>query len=526
MNNPPRRNRRKSAVLVVLIGALSLAAFKLPALREPGDELYSHVFALVAARYVDTIPAESLFVRTARGVIKELHDPYAALYSPSELASFNLEMEGKYAGIGVELEEEGALVAAARVWPGPAARAGVLPGDVIVSVDGKDTHGWPIEKVSSALRGKAATPVHVSISRTGTPAPLTFELVREDVHIPSVPYVEVLDDGIAYIPLQQFTETTADEMRSSLDRAAKSGARGIVLDLRGDPGGRVEAALNIANDFLPRGSCLAAVRSRQGVVASRAEDEPMSPNLPIVALVDGGTASAAEILVGALQDHDRALVVGQRTFGKGLVQSVYNLSDGYAMKLTTGHWLTPSGRSIHRERTLGDDGVLRTNQPDSSAAGLAPGCITPDIIVSKRETAASESALVHSIGTQQQAFYRTVIGYARELAPSAPRTVEVSKAWRDELFNRLVSAKIPVPRATYDAGHDAIDRLLATEVTRIAFGDSAVARRFAAQDIGLTKAREIFAKAHSTSDLMKSRPTQPNGAVQSESACREEKQNG
>ncbi|MGH9421029.1 MAG: S41 family peptidase, partial [Thermoanaerobaculia bacterium] len=353
-----------------------------------------------------------------------------------------------------------------------------------------------------------------------------FELVREDVHIPSVPYVEVLDDGIAYIPLQQFTETTADEMKSSLDRAAKSGARGIVLDLRGDPGGRVEAALNIANDFLPRGSCLAAVRTRQGVTASRAEDEPMLPNVPIVALVDGGTASAAEILVGALQDHDRALVVGQRTFGKGLVQSVYNLSDGYALKLTTGHWLTPSGRSIHRERTLGDDGVLRTTQPDSSAAGLAPGGITPDIIVTKRETAASESALVHSIGTQQQAFYRTVIGYARELAPSAPRTVEVSKAWRDELFNRLVGAKIPVDRTTYDAGHDAIDRLLATEVTRIAFGDSAVARRFAAQDIGLTRAREIFAKAHSTSDLMKSRPIQSNGAVQSESACRQEKQNG
>lgn len=513
-------------MLLAVIGALSLAAFKIPAVRDPGDELYSHVFALVAARYVDTIPADSLFVRTARGVIKELHDPYAALYSPSELTTFNLEMEGKYAGIGVELEEEGAVVAAARVWPGPAARAGVLPGDVIVNVDGRDTHGWAIDKVSSALRGKASTPVHVSIARSGSPAPLSFELVREDVHIPSVPYVEVLDDGIAYIPLQQFTETTADEMRSSLARAAKAGARGIILDLRGDPGGRVEAALDVANDFLPRGSCLAAVRSRQGIVASRAADEPLSPNLPIVTLVDGGTASAAEILVGALQDHDRALVVGQRTFGKGLVQSVYNLSDGYALKLTTGHWLTPSGRSIHRERTLGGDGVLRTAQPDSGAAGLAPGGITPDIIVARRGTAASESSLVHSIGTQQQAFYRIVNGYARELAPGAPRTVEISKAWRDELFNRLSGAKIPVDRATYDAGHDAIDRLLGTEVTRIAFGDSAVARRFARSDIGLTRAREVFARAHTTGELMKARPIQSTGAVQSENACREEKLKG
>ncbi len=526
MTNSPRRDPRRPAVLLVLIGALCLAAFKLPVLRDPGTDLYSRVFSLVAARYVDTIPPDSLFIRTARGVVKELHDPYAALYSPSELTAFNLEMEGKYAGIGVELEEEGALVAAARVWPGPAARAGVLPGDVIVNVDGHDAHGWAIDKVSSALRGKAATSVRVSIARAGSSAPLTFVLVREDVHIPSVPYVEVLDDKIAYVPLQQFTETTADEMKASLAKATSSGARGIVLDLRGDPGGRVEAALDVANDFLPRGSCLAAVKSRQGIVASRAADEPLLPNIPIVALVDGGTASAAEILVGALQDHDRALVVGQRTFGKGLVQSVYTLSDGYALKLTTGRWLTPSGRSIHRERALGQDGVLRTVQPDSGAAGLAAGGITPDFIVARRGTAASESLLVHSIGASQQAFYRTVTGYARELAPGAPRTVEVSKAWRDELFNRLSSARIPVDRATYDAGHDAIDRLLGTEVTRIAFGDSAVARRYAASDIGLTRARQIFARARTTGDLIKARPIPSTGAAQSESACHGEKQNG
>jgi len=517
---------RKPAAVLLIIAAITLVAARSLPKSDPGELLFAHVFSLVQDRYVDTIPADSLFLRTARGVIKELKDPYASLYSPSELAAFTLRTDGKYAGIGVQLEEEGQLVAAARVWPGPAARAGILAGDVIVAVDGKDVRGWPVEKVSSAMRGTPATQVKVSVARNGVNKPITFDLTRENVHIPSVPYVTVLDDGVAYVPLQQFTETSTAEMRNALETVRKSGAHGVVLDLRGDPGGRVEAALDIANQFLPKGSCLAAVRSRQGVESSRAEDEPVSSTLPIVALVDAGTASAAEILVGALQDHDRALVVGQKTFGKGLVQSVYNLSDGYAFKLTTGRWLTPSGRSIHRERTIGDDGVLREAAPDSGAAGLAAGGITPDIIVARRETAAAETTLARSIGTSQPAFYRILSGYARELAPSSPRSVNVSQEWRDELFRRLATGKIKVDRPTFDAAGQSIDRLLGTEITRIAFGDSAVTRRYAGSDIGLTRARALFSHARTTAELLKQRPAKAAAAPGSEAACTADKRTG
>jgi carboxyl-terminal processing protease len=359
------------------------------------------------------------------------------------------------------------------------------------------------------------------VLRSGVAAPIVFDLSREDVHIPSVPYVSVLDDGVAYVPLQQFTETTTAEMRDALEQVRKSGAHSIVLDLRGDPGGRVEAALDIANQFLAKGTCLAAVRSRQGVEGYRAEDEPVTSAIPMVALVDGGTASAAEILVGALQDHDRALVVGQRTFGKGLVQSVYNLTDGYAVKLTTGRWLTPSGRSIHRDRTLGDDGVLREDAPDSTASGG----IMPDITVDRRAIAASESTLARKIGSSQPAFYRVLGGYARELAPSAPRRVEVSQAWRDELFRRLSDGKITIDRPTYDSAQSSIDRLLGTEVTRIAFGDSAVARRYADSDVGLSRARKLLAHALTTDDLLKSR-TSRSASDASENACSQDKKNG
>ncbi|MEP6509237.1 MAG: S41 family peptidase, partial [Gemmatimonadales bacterium] len=452
MPNPFRRRfdpRKPAPVLLLISVAALIAARSLPE-NDPGELLFAHVFSLVKDRYVDTIPADSLFLRTARRVVNELKDPYASLYSPSELAAFTLQTDAKYAGIGVQLEEEGQLVAAARVWAGPAARAGILAGDVIVAVDDKDVRGWPVEKVSAAMRGTPATHVKVSVERNGVTAPITFELTRENVHIPSVPFVTVLDDGLAYVPLQQFTETSAAEMRDALETVRKSGAHGMVLDLRNDPGGRVEAALDIANQFLPKGTCIAAVKSRQGVESYRAEDEAISSTLPIVALVDQGTASAAEILVGALQDHDRALVVGQKTFGKGLVQSVYNLSDGYAFKLTTGRWLTPTGRSIHRERTIGDDGLLREAAPDSGSAGLAPGGITPDIIVARRETSAAETTLARSIGTSQPAFYRILGGYARELAPLSPRNVNVSQAWRDELFRRLAAGKIAVDRPTFD----------------------------------------------------------------------------
>lgn len=516
-----RRDLRKPAV-ALLVGVVALAAFRSLPREDKGELLFAKVFSLVSGRYVDTLSTDSLFVKTARGIVKELKDPYAALYSPSELAAFTLATDGKYAGIGVQLEEEGSVVAAARVWPGPAARAGILAGDVIAAVDGKDTKGWTVDKVSAALRGNAATPVKVSVIRNGVNAPIVFDLSREDVHIPSVPYVTILDDGIAYVPLQQFTETTTAEMRDALEQVRKSGARSLVLDLRGDPGGRVEAALDIANQFLAKGTCLAAVRSRQGVEAYRADDEPVSSSIPVVALVDGGTASAAEILVGALQDHGRALVVGQRTFGKGLVQSVYNLSDGYALKLTTGRWLTPSGRSIHRDRTLGDDGVLREDAPDSMAAGG----IIPDVMIDKRAIAASESTLARRIGASQPAFYRALSGYARELAPHAPRRVEVSKAWRDELFRRLTDGKVSIDRPTYDSAQTSIDRLLGTEVTRIAFGDSAVARRYAESDTGLSRARKLLAHVQSTDELLKARITSTTRAGASENACSEDKKNG
>lgn len=506
----------------MVFAVLAIAAFRSLPRDERGEVLFAKVFSLVSGRYVDTLSADSLFVKTARGVVKQLKDPYAALYSPSELAAFTLATDGKYAGIGVQLEEEGAVVAAARVWPGPAARAGILAGDVIAGVDGKDTKGWPVEKVSAALRGNSATSVRVSIARSGVPAPIVFDLVREDVHIPSVPYVTLLDDGVAYVPLQQFTETTTAEMRDALEKVRESRARSMVLDLRGDPGGRVEAALDVANQFLARGTCLAAVRSRTGVEAYRADDEPVTSSIPVVALVDGGTASAAEILVGALQDHDRALVVGQRTFGKGLVQSVYNLADGYALKLTTGRWLTPSGRSIHRERSLGADGVLREDAPDSTATGG----IMPDILVDKRAVAATESNLARKIGSSQPAFYRVLGGYARDLAPTAPRTVEVSQAWRDELFRRLTEGKVDIDKQTYDSAQASIDRLLGTEVTRIAFGDSAVARRFADSDIGLSRARKLLANVKSTDDLMKARAVRTSGSSASEGACSEERKNG
>lgn len=517
-----KRDIKRASAAALLFGMLAIAAFRSLPRSERGEQLFAKVFSLVSGRFVDTLSADSLFIKTARGVVKELKDPYAALYSPSELAAFTLATDGKYAGIGVQLEEQGPLVAAARVWPGPAARAGVLAGDVIAAVDGKDTKGWPVEKVSAALRGKASTQVKVSIARSGVPAPIVFELMREDVHIPSVPYVSVLDDGVAYVPLQQFTETTTAEMRDALEKVRESGARSIVLDLRGDPGGRVEAALDIANQFLAKGTCLAAVRSRQGVESYRADDEPVTSSIPVVALVDGGTASAAEILVGALQDHDRALVVGQKTFGKGLVQSVYNLSDGYALKLTTGRWLTPSGRSIHRERSLGADGVLREDAPDSSAAGG----IMPDILVDRRAIAASESTLARKIGSSQPAFYRVIGGYARELAPKAPRRVEVSQAWRDELFRRLADGKVDIDRQTYDSAQSSIDRLLGTEITRIAFGDSAVARRYAESDLALSRARKLLTGVRSTTDLMKARPAKASGADASNGACSQDRTNG
>ena len=220
--------------------------------------------------------------------------------------------------------------------------------------------------MSNFLRGEVGSQVSVVYSRPGVTEPIKLRFTRRVVHVPAVAFTGMFGDHIGYIPLQTFNENAADEVRAAVDSLVKRGAKGLVLDMRDNGGGIVEQALETSSLFLREGQEIASVRSRnQSTEMLKSGGRHLALDVPLVVLLDGGSASATEIVAGALQDHDRALVIGSTSFGKGLVQSVYPLQGGYQLKITTGKWFTPSGRSIHRERTLLANGAFVEVHPDS-----------------------------------------------------------------------------------------------------------------------------------------------------------------
>jgi carboxyl-terminal processing protease len=324
----------------------------------------------------------------------------------------------------------------------------------------------------------------------------------------------MLDSNVGYLPLLTFNETASTELRSQLRRFQQEGARAFVLDLRGNSGGYLDQALEIADLFLPRGQEIASVRHR-AEAASRyvSELEPVVGDVPIVVLTDGASASASEIVAGALQDHDRALVLGTTSFGKGLVQTMYQLDEGWALKLTTGKWFTPSGRSIQKTRDMngvevvdttenGDPAKLPEYRSDAGRIVYGGGAITPDVIVRLDTISAAERALAQKLVVKQQEVWTAISDYALTLKDGVRPDFVVRPEWRDELYRRVREKGVEVSRAEWDAGHEYVDRNLANRVARLAFGDSTAKRREVGDDAPLMRAMELLRQGRTQQQLL------------------------
>ena len=509
----PRRRNALAFVAVLAAAAGAIAAG--PLHRESEQDrasarLLSQVLGLVDERFVDTLADSALFARAARGVVRELGDPYSELYSPKELEGFQASTEGHYAGLGMLVEDQEGQATVSRVYPNtPAERGGVIAGDRIVTVNANAVAGWPLARVTDSLRGPVGTSVQVTFARTGTPTPIGGTFAREKVRIPAVPFATLLPGRVGYVPVQGFNETAAIETRRVVDSLRRAGATSLVLDLRGDGGGIVDGATDIASMFLPKGTMIARVRGRgEDIERYVTEKTPVAPALPLAVLVDGGTASASEILAGALQEHDRALLVGERTFGKGLVQGIWRLDGGWALKLTTGRWVSPAGRSIHRPRSKADSAAgerLDSLTVYRSTAGRAlrgGGGITPDVTVRPESLTTAARALSAALATQTATAYRVMYAYALELKPAVDTTLVVRQEWRDELFRRWQQGGVQVDRAAFDAAASTVDRMLAGRVGRFAYGDAQVMRRFWREDAQLVRAVEALQRAGSTAELL------------------------
>ena len=517
---------RTAAVASLLLLPMAAGGFLLqsaPA-RSP-SRLFDQVYSIVANRYVDSLQATGILEKAAKGLVRELNDPYSELLAPKANEDFNRNVGGRYGGVGMLLEEQKntgpTRIVVARVFPHtPAEEGGVLEGDIITRVDSLPVTGdIKIDSVSNALRGKVGTTVNVTYARPSVVEPIKLSFKRAVIHVPAVPYATLVGDHIGYIPLQTFNENTAEEVQQAASKLVSQGAKGLVLDLRDNGGGIVEQALAVSSLFLKDGQPIVNVRGRNTPdEVARASSEHLRMQPPLIILTDGGSASASEIVAGALQDHDRALVLGTTSFGKGLVQSLFPLDGGYALKITTGKWYTPSGRSIHRERKLLGDGRLVETRPDSleteaekkakpqfkSDAGrtvYGGGGITPDVIVPDDTLSTAEQEFYRSVAPKAQAFITTLNQYAFELK-GAPRDFTVLPAWRTELRRRLASAGV-----TIDAKHEPVvtkllDRELDRRVARLVLGDAGAKVRNLAEDHQLTKAVSLLTSARSQDALL------------------------
>jgi carboxyl-terminal processing protease len=324
---------------------------------------------------------DSVFDEAAvKGVLSNL-DPHSAFLDATEYRDMRAATTGSYSGVGIEVSaQDGRIVVVTPIEGSPAARAGVRPGDVVLAVDGSPVQPDRLEDTIGRMRGASGSTVRLAIGRQGEPEPLLFSLERGDVHMHTV-RVEPLPGGYGYVRITQFADSTPDDLLLALealfrDGGSTAGTRGIVLDLRGNPGGVLESAVSVADTFLDDGLIVRADgRTPESRFEMTATPGDLLDGRPLVVLVNRGSASGSEIVAGALRDHGRATLMGERTFGKGSVQTVIPLRDGQALKLTTSRYYTPSGISIH-ERGLEPDIVIGKLEGERDTS-LAPSPVPP-----------------------------------------------------------------------------------------------------------------------------------------------------
>ena len=339
---------------------------------------FTDVYAIVEQNYAEPIQGDradtAIYDGAIPGMLRVL-DPHSNFYDPKAYAKMREDQRGHYYGVGMVIQQQNNKVYVITPYEGtPSFRAGIRPGDIIAAIDGKSTEGMTSDLVAKNLKGPKGTHVQVSVVRDGQSKPLSFDLVRDEIPHPSVDLKYEIRPGVGYIHLTQFQETTAQEVNQAIDSFPN--LKGLVFDLRGNPGGLLSQAVEVCDHLLSKGQTIVSQRGRaypdQNYTATHGNG---GKTFPIVVLVNRNTASAAEIVSGALQDHDRALIVGETTFGKGLVQTVYNLSENTGLALTTYHYYTPSGRLIQRNYS----GVSLYDYYYNHAGATAPGAANREV---------------------------------------------------------------------------------------------------------------------------------------------------
>jgi carboxyl-terminal processing protease len=468
-------------------------------------------------------------------MLEQLKDPYSVLLTGDDYKALTEQTSGNYAGLGIQIDvRDGWITVVAPLPETPAERAGIETGDQIIEVDGKSTEGWKNDQAVKALRGDAGSRIAITIRRAGITDPIKYRLTRAQIHMRSVPPGTMFGAGIGYISLNPVSETSAEELRQEISTMKSKGMKSLIMDLRGNPGGLLDQGVKVADLFLDSRQEIVSTRGRARGATKEFFDEARQvwPDLPIVVLVNDGTASAAEIIAGALQDHDRAVVVGAPTFGKGLVQTLFPLGEGVALKLTTARWYTPSGRTIQRIAKDEEDQATQAamavladtvlNAPDKESTDSAlkerpifhtdagrvvrgGGGIVPDLVVRLDTLTVPEREFAKALGNALPQYRDALTSIALEAKKNhavSNESFKVTPQMRQEVYQRLRAHKVDVSSAVFQGAGTLIDEQLGYEVARYVFGRPAEFRRRAASDQQMQTAIGMLRKAQTPKDLL------------------------
>jgi carboxyl-terminal processing protease len=487
--------------------------------------LFEDVLAHVADFYVDSVDEHRLYQMAIDGMLDQLHDPYSVFLKRDDFRSLTEQTTGNYGGLGIQIDvRDGWITVVAPLLDTPAERVGIQSGDQIIALDGRSTEGWKQDQAVKELRGEPGTAVELKVRRVGVEQPLSFKLKRATIHVRSVQVAMMLDDKVGFVVLNTVSETSADELTQAVGDLVKKGMKSMVLDLRGNPGGLLDQGVGVSELFLDPGQEVVSTRGRAPLSTRTFRDSKpqLWPGLPVVVLVNGGTASAAEIISGALQDHDRAVIVGTPTFGKGLVQSLWQLTPETALKLTTARWYTPSGRTIQRKSKSEQEQVAQaeaaelgrdTTKLDSSLVFhtdrgrvvIGGGGIRPDLFVVPDTFTTAERTFMKALGNKIPVFRDVLSSYALELKATTKLTspsFTVSDEMVNEVVRRMRARGAGVADTVVAGARTLLAQELGYETARYVFGRPSEVRRRMDEDRQVRAALALARRAKSPEDLL------------------------
>jgi carboxyl-terminal processing protease len=535
-----RRYRPLPAVVfAILVSALVGGLFGRSALATDDKvpehyRAFSAALSAIEANYIDKTEPDRLVYGAVRGMLGTL-DPHSSFFDPREYAQMRERQEGRYYGIGVSIQAIDGDITAMLVFEGsPAYKRGIRRGDILARVAGEDAKGWTVDQAMHKLRGPKGTTVEVGVKRRGYEQLIPFQLTRDEVTIPTVPAYFMVDATTGYIRMQDFGENTDRDVKHALHDLASKGMRRLLFDVRGNPGGPLDQAIKVANEFLPKGKMIVYTRGR---VANsdqdyRAMEESEFTDIPVVVLQNRNSASASEIVSGALQDHDRAYIVGETTFGKALVQSVYRISGGAGLALTTAHYYTPSDRLIQRpwdasfdeylSYSLRDQDAEKPHSPsdlrrtDAGRPVYSGGGIEPD----KRVAGPLEGFNPGRFGRglyARGAFANYAQKYAAEgdtrisQQSTGRKTVKpnfvVDDAMVADFKEQLKNDRVKIDEAAFATDIDFIKAMMRFEIDNAVFGIAEARRHLISVDPQAQAALAMFGEAQKLVELSKSSKT-------------------